>query len=369
MLRRLLLLSGGIVAAGVIVASMSAAGAAAAGSANAGPPVSGPVPSLTPAATQRLWSELVQRRRVHALRAADCRPLRAVFYAATDWLRLATKLAATPSSCAQYYISVPPLAADKTQLRSDQAWRIRALGPTFHALAEINVTGWTSWVATTGNSWHAAGLEARRRMAAAGYDVAAGDTWALNELSSAVRQGVGVARANMRAFLMGLHDGDGVLPSARGAVFVAGIGQATGDLSVYQARLQDWYEDADFWTDLSRYASDFSQELYGDVRTYAVAGATPETRRDSLNEYLQHMTSLAGVAPAAGDAARAFLAGDLQPARKRGLAVRRSIRLDERHRRADAGLRLGADVRDALGGQQPLRLRVVAAESRRRALR
>ena len=299
MLRRLLVLSCGVVAAGVIVASVSAAGS---------PAVSGPVPSLTPAATQRLWSELVQRRPVHALRAAECRPLRAVFYAATDWLRLATKLAATPSSCAQYFISVPPLAADKTQLRSDQAWRIRALGPGFHALAEINVTGWTAWVATAGNSWYAAGVEARRRMAAAGYDVAAGDTWALNELSSAVRQGVGVARPNMRAFLNGLYDGDGVLPTARGAVFVAGIGQSTSDLSVYQARLQDWYEDADFWSDLSRYTSDFSQEVYGDVRTYAVAGAAPETRRDSLNEYVQHFASLAGVAPAAGDAARGFLA-------------------------------------------------------------
>ena len=85
-------------------------------------------------------------------------------------------------------------SADKTQPRADQAWRIRALGPAFHALAEINVTGWTAWVATTGSSWYAAGVEARRRMAAAGYDVAAGDTWALNELSSAVRQGT-AARA------------------------------------------------------------------------------------------------------------------------------------------------------------------------------
>ena len=150
-------------------------------------------------------------------------------------------------------------------------------------------------------------------MAAAGYDVAAGDTWALNELSSAVRQGVGNARTNMRAFLQGLHDGDGVLPSARGAVFVIGIAQTTGDLSVYQARLQDWYEDAGFWSDLSRYVSDWSQELYGDVRTYAVAGVPRETRRDSLNEYLQHGAALAAVAPAAAAPAQAFLAGAYSP--------------------------------------------------------
>ena len=302
----------GVVVASV-VASVSATSSAAVDSRLNGSAVLRPVPSLTPVATQRLWSELVQRPRLRELRSADCQLLRAVFYAATDWLRLATKLAANASPCVQYYISVPPLAADKTQPRSDQAWRIRALGTTFHALAEINVTGWSSWVATTGNSWYTAGVEARRRMAAAGYDVAAGDSWALNELSSAVRQGVGSARVNMRAFLHGLHDGDGVLPSARGTVFIAGIGQATGDLSVYQARLQDWYEDAAFWDDLSRYASDWSQELYGDVRTYAVAGVVREARRDSLNEYLQHQMSLASVAPVAGESARAFLAAAYSP--------------------------------------------------------
>jgi uncharacterized repeat protein (TIGR01451 family) len=310
----LLSLAGGIVVTGMIVVSLSSAGSAAAGSPHQGSTASTPVPSLTPAATERLWTELVQRRDVRALRTAGCRPLRAVFYAPTDWFRLTTKLAATPSACAQYYISVPPKTNDKTQLRAGEAGRIRALGPAFHALAEISVTGWTSWVAATGDSWYAAGVEARRRMDAAGYDVALGDTWALNELSSAVRQGVGVARANMRAFLKGLYDGDGVLPpSVRGVVFVAGIGQGTGDLSVYQARLQEWFEDAGFWSDVSRYASDFSQEVYGDLRTYAVAGTTREMRRDSLNEYLQHQASLAAVAPGSGDAARAFLAATYSP--------------------------------------------------------
>ena len=196
------MLAGGLVAAGTIAGSAAAFG-----------PSSQPVPSLTPTATQRLWSELVRRPRVRSLSTAECRPLRAVFYAPTDWRRLTTRLAATPSPCAQYYVSVPPLADNKTQLRSDEAWRIRALGPAFHALAEISVTGWTAWVASTGNSWYEAGVEARRRMATAGYDVNLGDTWALNELSSAVRQGTGNARANMRAFLNGLHDGDGTLPS------------------------------------------------------------------------------------------------------------------------------------------------------------
>ena len=296
----------------MLCVGLAAAGALA-GASVAADSVQTPVRSLTPAATQRLWSELVQHPRVSSLRSADCRPLRAVFYAATDWLRLTTKLAATASPCAQYYISVPPLVSDKSQPRANEAERIRALGPTFHALAEINVTGWSAWVASSGRSWYEAGVEARRRMATAGYDVTAGDTWALNELSSAVRQGTGNARANMRAFLNGLFDGDGTLPAARGTVFVAGIGQVTTDLSLYQARLQDWYEDAAFWSELARVASDWSQEVYGDVRNYAVAGASRETRRDSLNEYLQHESVLAGVAPTSADAARSFLGAFASP--------------------------------------------------------
>src|SRR3954469_19610299 len=175
------------------VAGALAAAAPAAGPGRAAAPQ--PVPSLDPAGTAKLWHAVVTRRRV-ARATEDCRPLTAVFYAANDWLRLATPLAAAPSPCAHYYVSVPPLASDHTQLRTNQAGQIRALGSNFHALAEINYTGWSTWVASTGAGWFAAGVEARRRMAAAGYDVAAGDTWALNELSSAVRQGNGAARQN-----------------------------------------------------------------------------------------------------------------------------------------------------------------------------
>ena len=199
-------------------------------------------------------------------------------------------------------------------------------------------------------------------MAATGYDVVAGDTWALNELSSAVRQGTGNARANMRAFLNGLYDGDGTLPPARGTVFVAGIGQATADLSLYQARLQDWYEDSAFWSDLGRFASDWSQELYGDIRHYAVPGATREARRDLLNEYLQHQSVLAGVAPSSADAARGFLRDFYSP------LANAAWRYDAAFGWTDVPVELMQDYvsaqtyAHALCGQQPLRLRLVAEE-------
>src|SRR5579862_7905157 len=159
----------------IVVAAVAAAVSAPAGQAS-GRDATPIVPSLTPAATNKLWRELVARPRIaHGRAQAPCRPLRGIFYAQTDWLRLATLLAAQPSPCAQYYISVPPLAASKTTLRSGEPAKIRALGPNFHALAEINWNGWSTWVTQNHETWYDAGVQARKQMAAAGFDVAAGD--------------------------------------------------------------------------------------------------------------------------------------------------------------------------------------------------
>ncbi|HUG64655.1 MAG TPA: hypothetical protein VMK83_05505 [Gaiellaceae bacterium] len=267
----------------------------------------GPVASLEPEATAKLWRSLVaQKPRSARMQQVECRPLRGVFYAASDWLRLATKLAASASPCAEYYISVPPLVADKTTFRRDQAWRIRALGPNFHASAEIHYATWSRWVQSTGNSWYTAGVTARERMAAAGYDVALGDTWTLNEFTSAVRRGDGSARTNVRELLRGLYDGDGTRPT-RGAVLVIGFGQRTSDVSVYQSTLQSWLTDTAFWTDMAAYVSDWSQQVYGDLRAHAVPGVPVAERREYLNDYLQHKLVLAGAAPETVEPARTYL--------------------------------------------------------------
>ncbi len=262
-----------------------------------------PVPSLTPAATARLWRAEVARARVRrGVLDASCRPARVIVYAQTDWLRAATELAAAASSCAQYYVSVPPLASDKTQARSGQAAQIRALGPSFHALDEINYTGWSGWVASTGGSWFDAGVTARQRMAAAGFDVSAGDGWVLNELSSAVRTGAGSARRNGLDFLHGLAS-DGT----KGVVLVAGVAQSTGNLSQYKVNLQDWLEDGAFWTEASSYASDWGQENYGDLRTYAAPGTSPADRSAAMLQYLGHPTALAAAGPDVTAPARSLL--------------------------------------------------------------
>jgi len=287
----------------LLSASVASAGSTRNGDVELG---AAPVASLEPAKTAALWSRLVSTSPARNAQGAECRPLRAVFWAASDWLRLATKLAERASPCAEYFVSVPPLVADKTQARANQASRIRALGPNFHALAEIHFATWSRWVASTGSSWHTAGVNARQRMASAGYDVAQGDTWVLNELTSAVRRGTGNARANVREFLRGLYEGDGTRPT-KGAVLVIGVGQRTGDLSVYQNTLQSWLGDTAFWTEVAGYVSDWSQQVYGDVRSHAVPGTAQDGRREYLNDYLRHPLVLANAGPAEVEPARAFL--------------------------------------------------------------
>src|SRR5262249_46828572 len=147
------------------------------------------------------------------------------------------------SPCAEYYVSVPPLVADKTKPRPNAAAPIRALGPNFHAMAEFSFAAWTKWVASTGSSWYTAGVTARARMAAVGYDFSKGDTWDLNEASSAVRTNTGQARANLIELLRGLYEGDGTQPT-RGAVLITGLGQQTNTLGQYQTNLQNWLSDS-----------------------------------------------------------------------------------------------------------------------------
>src|SRR5579862_7701522 len=282
-------------------------------SASAAQKPTAPVPSLTPAATAKLWRTLVARREAHprSTRAgADCRPARLVFYAATDWLRLATKLAQNDSPCAQYYVSIPPLTSDKTQPRPNQAALIRALAPNMHALAEINYSAWSTWVQSNNSDWFTAGVTARQRMATAGYDVAAGDTWAMNEVSSAVRRNTGSARSNLTEFLRGLEDGGG--NPAKGVVFVVGVNQP-GDQTAYRITMQGWLQDSTFWNTVGQYVSDWLQEDYGDMRNYAVAGASPQQRRDALVQFLGHPMALANAGADATAAARAFLVSSFGP--------------------------------------------------------
>lgn len=257
----------------------------------------GPIaPKIVAAAaeTARAESALVAAQGPDALRR-NCRLHAEVsFYTDSDWNRLAQTLAAQASHCADYYISIPALTGDKTIPRGDQAWRIRALGPRFHAMAEAHLASWQRWVTTVpGRTWAQAGQEFRRRMATAGYDVTLGDIWALNEVPSSVRQNAGQSRRNLLDFLRGLNEGDGSAPATQGLVFVIGFGQRTQNLSVYLANMRGWVADAAFWAEAEGAVRFWAQEVYGDVRAWGVERAPLMRRARHQLDYLMHPLELA----------------------------------------------------------------------------
>src|SRR4051794_19128989 len=147
------------------------------------------------AATQPSFSELPAYCRLHA---------QVYFYTASDWLRLGQKLQANASACADYYISIPPLADDKTALRcpqnrDQQDDLIRALGPRFHPVAEFHFQGWRNWWRAAGKTPVDAAHAFLAKVRDCGYDFSRGETWSVNELHSGIAANNPGARAEMRA--------------------------------------------------------------------------------------------------------------------------------------------------------------------------
>ena len=230
-----------------------------------------------------------------------------IFYTATEWIAVAQKLAAAASPCAEYWIHIPTLAANKLACRVNQAHQIRANGPRFHAMCEAHLSGWQAWVnAVPGRTWYAAGLAQRAQMAAVGFRVELGDTWSVNELTSAVRRGDGNARKNVLEFLRGLYDG-GSEPDVMGNVFVVGLSQPTVPTTVYKENLKRWFADTAFWAEAAKYVRFWGQEAYGDIRNTLVPGESRNRRAEQLNDYLQQVGMLSDVAPDDLDITRSYL--------------------------------------------------------------
>jgi hypothetical protein len=252
-----------------------------------------------------------------AARADACVHTDVVFYSTAPGV-LAPELGKFASSCADYYISVPPRSAGPPNPAPVAA--IRLLGPRFHAMAEIRLKSpyWSGYAAV--NGWYATGVEVRRQMAAAGYDVSLGDTWAVNEVGEPsatqmgvdVIKGVGTARGDFRDLVRGLYTGDDGTPNP-GLVFAADPLQVTSDLSQYKQDLLSWYGDSDFWNDMSSYVRFWAQETYADARLWGVDGSTLAERSARLNDYFQHGNRLAVAGAPGTDEARAFFANAYTP--------------------------------------------------------
>lgn len=259
---------------------------------------------------------------------ASCRlPVEYVSWTASEWAGLAQALASDAAPCAEYWVSIPPLAANKTGLRVLQDDVIRAMGPHIHPVAEVtlgSLTGWAKWVANGNGTWFQAGVEFRRRMAAAGYDFTAGETWLLNEFDrstmrdeprTAPDQSAGgqllpaYRRADMIDLLRGLYHGDIGMPPAPGAVEF-GIHfrhQNIPDVAAYRAELQAFLEADSFWRDIDPYVRWFAVETYPDVRLWGEPDSSRNDRRRHLSDYVFHVLDLARSGPASFADATVFL--------------------------------------------------------------
>src|SRR5262249_51796680 len=113
--------------------------------------------------------------------ATSCTHADVVFYS-NNSIALGQRLHAAQSACADYYISVTP--ANGGGPRAGVAPAIRSNGPQFHAMPELQLPTWASYVAQNGNDWYAAGVHVRDLMVTAGFDASKGDTWAINEVGS-----------------------------------------------------------------------------------------------------------------------------------------------------------------------------------------
>jgi hypothetical protein len=249
----------------------------------------------------------------------NCRlPVEGVFWTGADWIRLSEALADDRSPCGEYWVSIPPAAADKKRLRFAQDDLVRALG--IHPVAEMTLgdpTGWANWVAE-GHTWFEAGVEFRRRMADAGWDVTAGETYLVNEFDQTTmrdsdrtdgRPWPGFRRADMRELMRGLYYGAPGMPTSAGAVEL-GIAFRHQDIPFveqYRQELQAFLADGDFWADVDRYVRWIAVENYADTRLWAPPGSSRNERRRHLEDYIFHVMELARTGPESAETARDVL--------------------------------------------------------------
>jgi hypothetical protein len=257
-----------------------------------------------------------------------------IVWTGTDWIRIATALARDHAPCQESWVSIPPLAADKKGLRVLQDDAVRALG--VHPVAEMvlgDTTGWANWVASGQGTWFQAGVEHRRRMAAAGYS-GPNETWLLNELDrSTMRDSPREApdhpvpayrRADMLQLLQGLYYGDPGMPTLPGIVEI-GIHfrhQNIPNVAQYKEELKSWLGDDAFWTAVSPATHRLAVEVYADVRLWGVQGSTRNQRGQRLRQYQQHVLELVRNGPSSIGAAKALFERAYVPLANAGYRAR-----------------------------------------------
>jgi hypothetical protein len=223
-------------------------------------------------------------------------------YGQNGWETLTNALAANQTPCVQYYIVLTAIG-DKTRPRGRRAVDfVHAKGSNFHVLAEFN---WGRWAKVAPASWYSKGVTFRRRMAAAGYNPALGDSWAINELSSAVRSKP-AARVKVREAMRGLFTGPRGSPPLMGAAFTINMAHRLRNFAPYKGQIESWLADAGFWTAVTPYVAWWGEEAYTSCSLVCVAGAKVAVRSSHVNDFVQHPPRLAYAGPPATIAARSL---------------------------------------------------------------
>lgn len=228
-------------------------------------------------------------------------------------LRLPLAFADAQDPCTRYYVDLPHLSVDTTMPRPD-ADKVHALGPNFHAMAEFSWSGWSRWIAESPGtrSWELAGKVFRKRMIDAGYDLARGDTWVINEFPSTTRTGEANVWTHERDVVKALYEGDGSRTS-QGVVLLAGMGQHLQNFAEYKPNVQGWLQETAFWNAMASYVRWFSYEVYADPHYDCVAGSNVVANATHLNAYLEHVPKLAEAGGARTAVASAYLAHRFVP--------------------------------------------------------
>jgi hypothetical protein len=237
------------------------------------------------------------------------------------------------TSCAHYYIVVAPPAnperkrevrrcrsyatQEECRTRSQAirrdgrpAWivdYIRQAGRNFHPVAEFH---WGAWSQVTGWSWQRRGMEFRKRMKAAGYEISRGDTWGLNEFGTSFRYNA-TTRTNARNAMRGLYYGPRGYARASGIPFLVAIGQGLRNFTVYKPRLRNMTSATRFWNSVKPYVRFWGQEAYADCYVSCVARRngvpySPPTRAQYVNSFLFHPVRFSYAGGSASSGARTF---------------------------------------------------------------
>ena len=217
-----------------------------------------------------------------------------VVYTQDGYAELAQAFADHPTPCAHYYLSLPALAEHKDMPRGGtQPAVVRNHGAQFHAMAEFH---WGGWRNVTGLTAYQKGVEFRRRMDAAGYDVASGDTWAINELPSTFRTDPEV-RTRALDTIRGLYDGPPGSPKVKGAVFLEGMGSTLDYMGPYKSALEDTLRDDPFFRTVEGQTKWWGQETYASPKNVCIPGGNVGLEAQHINQFTHHVSLLAAAAP------------------------------------------------------------------------